>query len=55
MTTTTQEVSKSRRAHSTCLALSEREPLFDAVEFRERFTELNPELVVWDSVKGESA
>lgn len=55
MTSNTQEVSKSRRAHSPCLAQSEREPFFDADEFCKAFTEINPDIVVWDSIRGESA
>lgn len=55
MTMTTQEMSKSRRAHSPCLAFPEREALFDTAEFIDRFNELNADLTVWDSIKGESA
>lgn len=52
MTTTSTEMSKSRRAHSTCLDVSEREPLFDTAEFIDRFTGLNEDLTVWDSISG---
>lgn len=51
---TTKEVIevKSRRAHSTCLDNPKTDDIFDADLFCENFLELNPALVVWDSIKG---
>lgn len=43
---------KSRRAHSTCLGTSEMYQLFDTAEFVDRFTGLNENLTVWDSISG---
>lgn len=52
MTAISTQQSKSRRAHSTCLADPKREALFDADEFCEIFDKLNPGLTVWDSIEG---